>query len=110
MNIVTKVAGQVLAVGVTRAVGEPVDLGGGRLVPVAIVAHAFGGGGDQGDGDVDGAGGAGGSTFVWPVGAYVGDESGVRFRGNPVLWGVVAAPLVLATGIAAALVVRAARR
>lgn len=110
MNIITRVAGQVLAVGVTRAVGEPVDLGIGTLVPVAIVAHAFGGGGDQGDGDEDGAGGAGGSAFVWPVGAYVADASGVRFRGNPVLWGVVATPLVLATGIGAALVVRAVRR
>lgn len=110
MNIVTRVAGEVLGVGVARAVGDPVDVGGGTLVPVAIVAYAFGGGGDAGEGDGDGAGGAGGSAFVWPVGAYVGDAHGVRFRGNPVLWGVVAAPVLLAAGIGAALVVRSARR
>lgn len=110
MNIVRRIADRVLDVDVRTAYGAPTELAGRTLVPVAVVTHAFGGGGEAGSAEADGAGGGGGWTLVWPVGAYVGDDAGVRFRGNPVLWGVVATPLVLAAGVSAALVVRSVRR
>lgn len=110
MNITSRVAGQVLEVDASRSVGAPVDLGSGSVVPVSFVAHAFWGAGRGGRHDDEGTGTGAGSAVVWPMGAYVSDAHGVRFSGNPLFWGVVATPLVLAAGVAAAAVVLAARR
>ena len=99
-------------VGVARAYGAPVQVGGEELVPVALVSFGFGGGGDSGTvaaggssgaGGAAGAGGAeggGGGGFVLPLGAYTKNAQGrVVFRANTltVLLGLV--PVVCAVGI-----------
>ncbi len=110
MNITSRIAGQVLEVDASRSVGAPVDLGTGKVVPVSFVAHAFWGAGRGGRHETEGSGTGAGSAVVWPMGAYVSGPHGVRFSGNPLFWGVVATPLVLASGVAAALVVLASRK
>jgi len=93
-------------VGVARAYGAPVLVGGEELVPVALVSFGFGGGGDSGTsgaGSSRGAGGAeggGGGGFVLPLGAYTKNAQGtVVFRANTlaVLLGLV--PVVCAVGM-----------
>jgi uncharacterized spore protein YtfJ len=90
-------------VGVARAYGAPVQIGGEELIPVALVSFGFGGGGDSGPegatASADGGGGGGGG-FVLPLGAYLTNGQGrVVFRANTlaVLAGLV--PVVCAVGM-----------
>lgn len=96
-------------VGVARAYGEPVQIGGEELVPVALVSFGFGGGGDSGTAGTSGAAeGGGGGGFVLPLGAYTRNGEGrVVFRANTltVLLGLV--PVVCAVGISLRGVVKA---
>jgi uncharacterized spore protein YtfJ len=102
--------------GVARAYGAPVQIGGEELVPVALVSFGFGGGGDSGAGGGDGvtagasgaAEGGGGGGFVLPLGAYTKNGEGkVVFRANTltVLLGLV--PVVCAVGMSLRGVVKA---
>lgn len=54
-------------VGVSKAYGSPVQLGGEEVIPVALVSFGFGGGGEAGE---DGASGGGGGGMVIPLGVY----------------------------------------
>ncbi|MDV8146663.1 hypothetical protein [Arthrobacter sp. B10-11] len=96
-------------VGVARAYGEPVQIGGEELVPVALVSFGFGGGGDSGTAGTSGAAeGGGGGGFVLPLGAYTKNGEGrVVFRANTltVLLGLV--PVVCAAGMSLRGVVKA---
>ncbi|WLQ06792.1 hypothetical protein [Arthrobacter oryzae] len=96
-------------VGVARAYGEPVQIGGEELVPVALVSFGFGGGGDSGTAGTSGAAeGGGGGGFVLPLGAYTKNGEGrVVFRANTltVLLGLV--PVVCAVGMSLRGVVKA---
>ncbi|MEV7131492.1 hypothetical protein AB0N24_01250 [Arthrobacter sp. NPDC093128] len=89
-------------VGVSRAYGAPVQIGGEELVPVALVSFGFGGGGDAGSNGTAGAAeGGGGGGFVLPLGVYTSNGPGrVVFRANTlmVLAGLV--PVVCAVGMA----------
>ena len=60
-------------VGVSRAYGSPVQLGGQEVIPVALVSFGFGGG-NEADG---GAAGGGGGGMVLPLGVYRNDGGGV---------------------------------
>lgn len=100
-------------VGVARAYGDPVQIGGEELIPVALVSFGFGGGGDSGTAGVSGEGlrgaaedargaaaGGGGGGLVLPLGAYTRNGEGqVVFRANTltVLLGLV--PVVCAVGM-----------
>lgn len=88
-------------VGVSRAYGAPVEVGGEELIPVALVSFGFGGGGDAGaDGNGGAAEGGGGGGFVLPLGVYARNGQGnVVFRANTlvVLAGLV--PVVCAVGM-----------
>ncbi|CAN7457989.1 putative spore protein YtfJ [Arthrobacter sp. PvP023] len=88
-------------VGVARAYGAPVQIGGEELIPVALVSFGFGGGGDSGPEGANGsAEGGGGGGFVLPLGAYLANGQGrVVFRANTlaVLAGLV--PVVCAIGM-----------
>ncbi|MFB0834733.1 hypothetical protein ACX8Z9_12625 [Arthrobacter halodurans] len=85
--------------------GQPVEVGGRTVVPVAFVWCGAGGGADQ-----EGSSGGGGGGCALPVGAYVSTDAGAVFRPNPVALLVGSAPVVAAAGFAAARVVRALRR
>lgn len=96
-------------VGVSRAYGAPVQIGGEEFIPVALVSFGFGGGGDSGAAaGGEAAEGGGGGGFVLPLGAYTKNAEGsVVFRANTltVLLGLV--PVVCAVGMSVRGVVKA---
>ena len=116
-TLVEKLADSVASWGTKVAYGEKVTLGGQELVTVALVGFGFGGG--EGSGEMPEGGpaptsrgegnGGGGGGYAVPIGAYVGGPDGLRFRPNVIALMVVAAPLVSASGMALAQVVRAFR-
>lgn len=109
------------SIGVKSVYGDPVDLDGSTLVPVAVSFYGFGAGQGEGNGDgasgekttgtVGGSGsGGGGGGYSWPVGAYVSDSTGVRFEPNVISLIVVAVPLISVTGKALSHVIKALKR
>jgi len=92
--------------GVTRAYGTPVNLGGEEIVPVALVSFGFGGGTES----EDGASGGGGGGFVVPLGVYVTENGRAVFRPNTIALLVCLVPLVGAAGVALRRAVAAVRR
>lgn len=92
-------------VGVTRAYGTPVQLGGQEVIPVALVSFGFGGG-NEGD---DGASGGGGGGVVLPLGVYRNVGGDVAFRPNTVVTLVCLVPLVSVLGAAIRRAIRAAK-
>ncbi|TDW31269.1 hypothetical protein [Cryobacterium psychrophilum] len=91
--------------GVKSAYGEPIQIDGVTLVPVAIVQYGFGGGdaGDQGSG-----GGGGGGAL--PIGAYVKSAGTVRFEPNVIALLGVAIPFICVTGHVLTRIIRALKK
>ena len=116
-ELVLELAGTVAGVGVKTSYGEPVDIEGTKLVPVALGAYGFGGGAGSDQKGDEGSGGGGGGVSI-PLGAYIGRRGGeVKFEPNliglllvvtPLV--LVATPLVWATGKALRTVIRALKR
>lgn len=95
--------------GVRLAYGEPVELGGERVVPVAFWAGGAGGG--EGHDESGGGGeGAGYGGVALPLGVYVGDAYGVRFRPNLIALLAVLTPLSLVAGWALPRLIKALKR
>ncbi|UKA58550.1 hypothetical protein [Arthrobacter sp. FW306-2-2C-D06B] len=91
--------------GVSRAYGAPLQIGGEELIPVALVSFGFGGGSDGGN-----AAGGGGGGLVLPVGVYGRNASGrVTFQPNTVVVLAMLLPLVGAVGVSIRGVLRALR-
>lgn len=91
--------------GVSRAYGPPVQIGGEEVIPVALVSFGFGGGGDGTN-----AAGGGGGGLVLPFGVYSGRANGrVAFRANTVIVLAMLLPLVGAVGLSIRGVLRALR-
>ena len=87
-------------VGVSRAYGEPVQLGGEELIPVALVSFGFGGGSAPASDDAPAGAGGGGGGFVLPLGVYAaGKGGGTVFRPNPIAGLMGLAPVVCAVGL-----------
>ena len=96
-------------VGAARSYGDPVQLGGKEIIPVALVSFGFGGGTEAGDPEGAGSGGGGGG-FVFPLGVYTHDDGGrLVFRPNPLSLTACLVPLVCAVGIALRGALRARR-
>lgn len=90
MNIVANLAETFRATAVAKSYGEPVQVGGETLMPVALVQAGFGGGGDA-----DGDGGGGGGGVVIPLGVYAGRDGGPAvFRPNPIVLIAALTPIV----------------
>jgi hypothetical protein len=105
-SVPERLAEQLKSLGVARTFGEPLQLGGETVVPVAWVQYGFGGGGDA-----DGAAGGGGGGIALPLGVYAGRGDGpATFRPNTVALLAVLIPLVWCAGRAVARVVRAAKK
>jgi hypothetical protein len=98
-------------VGVSRAYGAPVQIGGEELIPVALVSFGFGGGGDAGTGGAgQAAEGGGGGGFVLPLGVYTRNGHGhVAFRPNTIMVLAGLVPVVCAVGISVRGVLRTIR-
>lgn len=97
-GLVEKLSDGVKGVGVRSVYGEPVELNGVTIIPVAISFQGFGAGDGTGPGgEVSGEGG-GGMQASAPIGAYVRDIRGLRFEPNPVTLLAVGIPFVWVAG------------
>lgn len=108
-TITKQIADTVTSVGVHAAYGEPVELDGTTIVPVACVSYGFGAGEGGLEESGEGSGGGGGGVSV-PVGAYVSRDGFTRFEPNPVALLAVGIPFVCVAGRALARVIRALKR
>lgn len=105
-NLALELGKQSAALGVTSVYGEQVDVGGMRMVPVAISWHGFGAGEDENGG---GSGGGGGGAAI-PVGAYIRKGDDLRFEPNLISLLAVGIPFVWVAGRALSRVIRALKR
>ncbi|MFJ4225010.1 hypothetical protein [Microbacterium sp. NPDC089695] len=103
-NIALELGKQAAAFGVKSAYGEPQDVDGVSITPVAFTYSGFGGG------TGDGAEGGGGGGVSVPVGVYVRREEGLRFEPNIVTLLVVAVPFVWVAGRALSRIIRALKK
>ncbi|WP_400999024.1 hypothetical protein [Agromyces sp. GXQ0307] len=112
-DFVLELADKVAGVGVRTSYADKVEIGGAEVVPVALGAYGFGGGAgsgtDSSDQQGEGSGGGGGGWSV-PLGAYVGRGGDVRFEPNVLGLLIVSIPLVVVTGKALRLVIRALKK
>ncbi|GAA1847564.1 hypothetical protein ACFQZV_08730 [Microbacterium koreense] len=104
-NIALELSKQSTSLGVKSAYGEPQDVGGITLIPVALTWMGFGGGEDD-----SGNGGGGGGGYTVPVGAYVRKGDDVRFEPNIVSLLAVGIPFVWTAGRALSRVIRALKK
>jgi uncharacterized spore protein YtfJ len=95
--------------GVRSAYGDPVQVDGVTLIPVALVYYGFGGGEGDSAATGSGAGGAGGGASL-PIGAYVKSGATVRFEPNVISLLAVGIPFLWVAGKAISRVVRALKR
>jgi len=106
-HLAAQLADKISSTGVKSVYGEPIEIGGKTVVPVAVTWFGFGAGSEEGD---DAAGGGGGGGAAVPVGAYVEEAGYVRFQPNIIalLW--VGIPFVWVAGKALSKVIRALKR
>lgn len=104
-NIALELGQQSTNFGVTAAYGEQQDVGGIRLVPVAVTWAGYGGGSDE-----QGNGGGGGGGYSVPLGAYIRRGDDLRFEPNVVSFLAVAIPFVWVAGRALSRVIRALKK
>lgn len=107
-NLALKLAENARSIGVTSVYGDPVQIEGVTIVPVALVQYGFGGGGEGGD--EDGAAGGGGGGMAIPIGAYVKSGGAARFEPNLISLLAVGIPFVWVAGKAVARIIRALKR
>ncbi len=108
-SITKQIADTVSSVGVHAAYGEPVELDGSIIVPVAVASYGFGAGEAGAEAQGEGAGGGGGG-FAWPVGAYVTRDGFTRFEPNTIALLAVGIPFVCVAGRAISRVVKALKK
>ncbi|GAA1057064.1 hypothetical protein GCM10017608_09200 [Agromyces luteolus] len=108
-DFVLELADKVAGVGVRTSYADKVEIGGAEVVPVALGAYGFGGGAGTDDEQNEGSGGGGGGWSV-PLGAYVGRGGDVRFEPNVLGLLIVSIPLVVVTGKALRMVIRALKK
>lgn len=104
-NIALELSKQSAALGVKSAYGEPQDVNGITLVPVALTWSGFGGGSDE-----SGNGGGGGGGYAVPVGAYIRKGDDLRFEPNVVSIVAVGIPFIWVAGRALSRVIRALKK
>jgi len=110
-NLAVRLAKSVSKLGVKASYGDPVELNGITVIPVALVQFGFGAGSNAGQEDSDDvAGGGGGGGFSIPVGAYIRDIHGLRFEPNLITLLAVGAPFVWVAGRAGARIIKALKR
>ncbi|MBL5973517.1 MAG: hypothetical protein D3X82_07065 [Candidatus Leucobacter sulfamidivorax] len=108
-NVTKELADTVTTVGVHAAYGDPVDLNGTTVIPVAIASYGFGAGeGGAAEAGEGSAGGGGG--FACPVGAYVTRDGYTRFEPNTIALLAVGIPFVWVAGRAIARVIRVLKK
>ena len=109
-NLAVQLADAVKSLGLGTVYGDPIEVEGTTLVPVALAYYGFGGGSDGGESEDSGVGGGGGGGMSIPVGAYIKDIDGLRFRPNLVTLMAVAVPVICVSGRALARIIRALKK
>ncbi len=104
-NIALELGKQSANFGVHSVYGDQIDVGGVRMVPVALAWSGFGGGSDE-----SGNGGGGGGGYSVPLGAYIRKGDDLRFEPNIVSFLAVAIPFVWVVGRSLSRVIRALKR
>lgn len=108
-NIALDLGKQAANFGVKSAYGEPQDVDGVSITPVALTWSGFAGGeggvGPEGSGE----GGTGGGVSI-PLGVYVRREEGLRFEPNTITLLTVAIPFVWVAGRALVRIIRALKK
>lgn len=95
---------QVASFGVKSAYGQPHDVGGESVTPVALTFTGFGASASELDNGSEGIG------IAVPFGVYVNREEGVRFEPNIITLLAVAIPFVCVTGRALTRIIRALKK
>ncbi len=108
-NVTKQLADTVTTVGVHAAYGDPVDLNGTTVIPVAIASYGFGAG-EGGAAEMGEGSGGGGGGFACPVGAYVTRDGYTRFEPNTIALLAVGIPFVCVAGRAIARVIKALKK
>ncbi|QBE49985.1 spore germination protein GerW family protein [Leucobacter triazinivorans] len=111
-HLTKQLADTLTQVGVHTAYGDPIEVDGTTIIPVACASYGFGageGGGGVEDAQGEGSGGGGGGMAM-PVGAYVSRDGVTRFEPNVIALLVVGVPFVCVAGRALARVIRALKR
>ena len=109
-NLALKLAENARSIGVSSAYGDPVQIEGVTVVPVALVQYGFGAGGQDADSGADGFGGGGGGGVSIPIGAYVKHGTSVRFDPNIIALLTVGIPFVFVAGRALTRIIRVIKR
>lgn len=108
-KITQQIAESVTTLGVDTAYGEPIEVEGTTIIPVAVVSYGFG----VGEGDSEdvgtGAGGGGGGVSI-PTGAYVTRDGDTRFEPNIIVLLTLGISLVWAVGRTLSLIIRALKK
>jgi uncharacterized spore protein YtfJ len=107
-NLAEKLSENARSIGVSSAYGDPVEVDGTTIIPVALVWYGFGAGEGTSE-DEGGSGGGGGGTSL-PIGAYVKTGGTVRFDPNVISLLIVGIPFVWVTGKALSRIIRALKR
>jgi Uncharacterized conserved protein len=108
-SLAVQLADSVTTTGVHSVYGDPVELDGITLIPVALAQFGFGAGEGPSEGENAGSGGGGGGISV-PIGAYVRDRNGLRFEPNPIALLAVGIPFVWVAGRALRMIIRALKK
>lgn len=113
-HLTKQIADTVTQVGVHSAFGDPIEVEGATIIPVACTSFGFGAG--EGVGELDGnaqhgegSGGGGGGISV-PVGAYITRDGYTRFEPNLIALLAVGVPFVCVAGRALARIIRALKK
>lgn len=104
-NLALELGKQTASIGVTSVYGEQQDVGGIRIIPVALSWHGFGAGEEPGSG----SGGGGGGAAI-PVGAYIRKGDDLRFEPNLISLVAVGIPFVWVAGRVLSRIIRALKR
>ena len=104
-NIALELSKQSASIGVKSAYGEPREVNGITMIPVALTWSGYGGGTDEA-----GNGGGGGGGYAVPIGAYIRKGDDLRFEPNVVAFLAVAIPFVCVAGRALSRVIRALKK
>ncbi len=107
-NLTEKLAENARSIGVKTAYGDPVEVDGTTIIPVALVWYGFGAG--EGTSEDEGGSGGGGGGTILPIGAYVKSGGAARFDPNVISLLIVGIPFVWVTGKALARIIRALKR
>lgn len=108
-HLTQQIADTLTQVGVHSAYGDPVEIDGTTIMPVACTSYGFGAGEGAADAQGEGSGGGGGGVAI-PVGAYVTRDGVTRFEPNLIALLTVGVPFVCVAGRALARIIKALKK